>query len=489
MLEEQNTYYQKRFVKKETGIRQIVTLKHIGIIALILIAIVSGVILSSVPTKFQYTLIFIVPAFIVCIFIMNNPGIGVYLFFLYEYLRPYDFMPALIPLRLSLFIVTLTSISWILYVKRNRLRISWDNFNWIFLAFLGIMAITIITAENNRYAYNSFQDMMIAFIVFVIATNMIKSPNQLRYLIWLLLLVHFYFAIMGIYNYQSGLFVFGGLATSGVVGSGFIGDENDFALALNVMIPFAFYIFIASQNKVKKYFSLLILMALVIGVVSSMSRGGWVGLMAVFLFIIFKAKRKFTGLAIVLILSLVIASFAPSKYWEEIKTISDTQETTAQTRINYWKAALRMYWDNPIIGVGANNGGVRMPEYVTGFAEPATQWGRTFHGTIPQVMAELGTLGLILYLLMFFCALKYLIGIQKRKTSESNDMLISIANSIIGALIAYIATSTFLSTVYYPQLWTLYTLTIILVYCNRSRNAERFNIGSIQQKNNALLES
>ena len=32
----------------------------------------------------------------------------------------------------------------------------------------------------------------------------------------------------------------------------FLGDENDFALAMNLMIPFAFFMFMGARNKLKK---------------------------------------------------------------------------------------------------------------------------------------------------------------------------------------------------------------------------------------------
>jgi O-antigen ligase len=130
-----------------------------------------------------------------------------------------------------------------------------------------------------------------------------------------------------------------------------------------------------------------------------------------------------------------------------------------------------MYIDNPIVGVGAGNGGVRMPEYVSGYDNPWTQWGRTFHGTIPQVMAELGTLGLVFYLLMIYRAFKYLRKVQKKYVGGS-DFSLAIANAIMGSIVGYIVTATFLSTTYYPQLWTFYTLTLILYGFVKARASE-----------------
>ncbi len=428
----------------------IITRKHIGIIALILIAVVFGLMFPLVPLKFKWTIIMIVPAIIIAMYILKNPFFGVCCFFIYEFSRPDNFIPALRPLKIAMVIEITTLIAWLLYLIKTRKNIKWSNFTWIFLAFMFVIATTVITAVNNRYAYNTFELMIVYFIMFVISTNVVDSFKRLNILIWLLLPIHFYFALKGIY-------------TGGLVGGGLMGDENDFALYLSIMIPFAFFLFIYSPGKIKKFFTLIILIALVLGVISSMSRGGWVGLMAVILFCILKSKQRLVSLGIVLLLAVTVISFASSEYWDEVKTISNIQESTAQARLDYWQAAVRMFIDYPITGVGAGNGGIRMPEYYTGPREAATQWGRTFHGAIPQIMGELGTLGLASYLLMIYFALRYLFRIQKQSAERNDNTSLMLANSIMGGIIGFLVNATFLSTAYYPQLWTLFTLTIILV--------------------------
>jgi O-antigen ligase len=366
-----------------------------------------------------------------------------------------------------------TLVSWIIYLANKKRGIKWSNFNWLFLGFMGVIAITVVTAVNNRFAYNTFQLMMVTFIIFIIATNVVDSLNRLNKLIWLLLLIHLYFALQGIYNFVVVQNVVAGQVTSGIVGSGYIGDENDYALALNVMIPFAYFMLIYSKRRMIKFLSAILLLTFVFGVISSFSRGGWVGLMAVIVYCILSSKRKLVTLGYAMLLGLAFFLYAPSSYWSEIQSIRETSQGTAEIRRRYWEAAFRMYLDHPIVGVGAGNGGIWMPTYVTGFEFPGTQWGRAMHGAIPQIMAELGSLGLAFYLLMIFYAIKYLNRIKKRRiVDESDDYMLFIANSILGGIVAFLVTATFLSTAYYPQLWTLYTLTMVLFYLQKSKGNE-----------------
>jgi len=441
--------------------------KRLLFIVFVTLTVMLAVAFPFIDFKLQIVLILLPITLVVVISILLNPFMGVCLFFLFDYARIDYFFPFIRPLRLAIILEIVTLLSWIFCLIKTRKRLVWHKFNWIYIAFLGVIASTVITAWNNRLAYNIFIDMAIYFMIYLIATNVAVSLKRLNGLIWLLFIIHFFFAVKGIIG-------------GGKAGGAFLGDENDFALAMNMMIPFAFFLFLGAKNKIKKFGILLILITLTLAVISSMSRGGWVGLMVTIIFCVIRSKKVFVSLFMTAVLAVAIVSFAPQKYWAEVQTITDTREATAASRINYWKAAVRMFRDYPITGVGANNGGIRMPAYLTG-ENVVTQWGRAFHGTLPQVLAELGSLGLICYLLMIFYAIKYLNIVSRRKSKDPDDNAAFLANAIMVSIISYLATATFLSTPYYPHLWTLYTLTMILVIVTKtevSKIAERRSLSA-----------
>jgi probable O-glycosylation ligase (exosortase A-associated) len=441
---------------KPEGFRTIITWQHLILFSLVLISLISGLLLPVLREKFQYLLILAFPALLVVFFISRNAFFGVCCFYIYEFSRPDNFFPALRPLKIVIIIEAITAISFILYLIINDKKIKWDKFSSVFLFFLIVMATGIITADNNRFAYDYTKDMASTFLFFVIATNVTNSLKRVKILVSILLIIHIYFAIKGI-------------VTGGFVGGSLMGDENDYALALNVMIPFPFFFFMKAKKRLLKMLFLLILVAFVGGVIASLSRGGWVGLMAVLIYCIFRSRRKFAGIMVFVMLSLVAVVFAPKKYWQEIETVSDTNEATARTRLEYWATAVRMYMAYPITGLGAANGGFRMPEFYVGKQEAATRWGRTFHGTLPQILAELGTLGMAAYLLMMYLALRYLFWLEKLKLGKDTEDVQFLSKAIIGGIIGYIATSAFLSTAYYPQIWTLYMLAISLTFIGREK--------------------
>ncbi|UCE67752.1 MAG: O-antigen ligase family protein [Candidatus Zixiibacteriota bacterium] len=428
----------------------------------------------------------IVPTVLICVVILRDPYYGVYLYFLYIYLRPYEFIPVLGALRLTMFIEIITLISWILKLMKTKGIVKWNTFSSLFLGFIGVIGITVITAENNFFAYTVFMVMLVVFIIFIVATNVVDSVSRLQKIIWILLIIHFYFAIKGINTFVTGSYYAAGQYTSGHVGGGYIGDENDFALAINMMIPYAFFGVFYFKGKAK-LISIALLVTFVFAIISSFSRGGLVGLVCLLLYCIFSSGKKLLSLGLIVALIISMGLFAPASYWEEAETIQEIDQGTANARIEYWKTAFRMFIDNPVVGVGAGNGGIHMPAYIRGVKDPNTQWGRAFHGTFPQIIAELGVLGSFFYFSMIIIVFRLLYRIKTRKVGEGGSKSSQyIANSIIGSLIGYFVCSAFLSTAYYPHLWATFSFAAILIFCDRNKGEHLIKADEENVKNPTL---
>jgi probable O-glycosylation ligase (exosortase A-associated) len=453
----------ERLGMPDQGIRPAIQLRHLAWIALALTAISGGLLLLGVPDKIQLAILFAVPGLFAAMLILMYPFVGVFLYLLFEFLRPYDLIPALLYLKVPILVIGLTTAAWLLRLSKDK-RFVWTNFHWIYFGFVSLIGFTIVTADNYYEAQKTFRELVLFFLMFVITLHIVRTESRLNKLVWLMLMIHLYFALKGISNYAAGADVTGGQRTSGKVGTSFLADENDFALALNTMVPFAFFALTYGKRFLTRVFAFAVLMALVFGVVSSFSRGGWVGLVAALGYCLFRSKRRVLAFSFAAIIAVAMAMAAPQEYWQEISTISDTHESTAEARLQYWEAAVRIYLDYPVVGAGASNGGFLLPEYMTGIANPATQWGRAFHGTLPQVLAELGTIGIVLYLAMAFYVIRGLARVRKEALMHGEKpFLVQYSDAIIGGIIGYFASATFLSTAYYPQLWTLYLFAMLVI--------------------------
>jgi len=445
-----------------------ITFDRLILLALIIISVLAAIVLLFVPEKIGWALVALPIVIFVCVITIQNPFIGVFGFLTYSNLRPYSFMPFLIPLRLSMVMEVLTLVAWIVSLAVHKNRIKWSPVHTWFAIFLFPIGLGIITAANNFYPYEVMQAIMVHFVIFVIATNVMDSMKRLNLVVWMLLLVYAYFSIKGIHTFTTGAYTDVTGNTSGrVTGGGFISDENDFALTINMMVPFAFFGFQYLKGKAKFVCGGLLVL-FVLAVVASFSRGGLVGLAAVVVFGIATSQRKLIASSIVLLLLVTMFMFAPDRYWKEAESISDIGEATADARLNYWGAGLNMFLDNPIIGVGAGNGKIHLPRYYNGPGDPNRHWGRAFHGSWPQILAELGLMGAVPYFMMLFLSFRHLWLIRRESKDDDDPTGRFLANGLIGSLIAYQVCATFLSTAYYPQAYLTYTLVWAFVFCYKA---------------------
>lgn len=81
---------------------------------------------------------------------------------------------------------------------------------------------------------------------------------------------------------------------------------------------------------------------------------------------------------------------------------------TENPRILVWESSVRLIADNPLLGVGAGNFHIRMPEYVgaSGLGKQGIIWMRP-HNDYLWVAAEKGIPGLLSYLFLFLTAFLY----------------------------------------------------------------------------------
>ncbi len=150
-------------------------------------------------------------------------------------------------------------------------------------------------------------------------------------------------------------------------------------------------------------------------------------------YVFVNSKRKVVLTVTVFLVLLCSLSLVPEGYFDRMETIQNYEEdTSSMGRIDTWKVAIRMWNDNPIIGVGGRNFFPMAARY--------TSHVRVTHNTYFQILSEEGLLGIV-----FFCGLMALalfdLGkiIRKYKPPSVNEKCYCYASiarlSLMGTLI------------------------------------------------------
>jgi O-antigen ligase len=376
------------------------------------------------------------------------------LFLLLEFGRPQDLLPGLAPLRLPA-LVTI-SLGFALILSR-KLDLSATPTR-LFLGLLALMALHVPLAENHFRALMALRVMVFTFTAYLGIVMSINTVPKFRTFITLWLGVHVLLAVHG--------FKVGGRGVGG-----FLGDENDFAMTLNMIVPFSFFLGQAEQQYKKKllYFGLTGLF--VLANIFTFSRGGFVGLLTVAIYCWLRSPKKLRSAAVIAGLALLVSLAAREGYRERIDSIwtEGASTGTGEDRVYMWTQAWKMFLDNPVIGVGQDNFPVRFEEY-----EPAerlygvTRAWRAAHSLYFTLLPELGLVGAFLFVRMLYAIWKELLAIRRSTRQRFKDAptitttILPCALAMEASLLGFLVSSIFISTLYYPNFWVTMGLVVAL---------------------------
>jgi len=375
------------------------------------------------------------------------------LFYLFlEYGRPQDLLSFLSVLHLSGVTIVLLALS---VIRSGKFQLK-ENQTILYLFLLALMVIHGPIAVNNYWALMVFIAMAMNFIVYLSLIRSVNNMDKYDKLLKTWIGIHVFLAIIGIVKHGRGI-------------GGFLGDENDFCLALNMIIPLPFFLAISASGKKRIYYVALTCLFLFVIMLTG-SRGGFVGLCTAFVYCWFRSKQKFLVTFILLVLAIFAYFAAPKTYSDRIHSITEegTTEGTGEARVYTWNIGWHMFLDNPIMGVGQGNFPYVFGKYefeVTGSREPfhgRSVAGRQAHSVYFTLLPELGLMGTIPFLLIIYYTFKDLKRIKKIALKNMNtkarfqpDRFYYIALALEGSLITYLVSSVFISTLYYPNIWFL----------------------------------
>ncbi|HEB01510.1 MAG TPA: O-antigen ligase domain-containing protein [Candidatus Portnoybacteria bacterium] len=204
-------------------------------------------------------------------------------------------------------------------------------------------------------------------------------------------------------------------------------DSHSFALFTIIGLIFLSYLLVSKIHR-NKFINFCLWLAVILSflaLVFSGSRGVWLSgaipfLIAVFLLLFKKIResagytasqlKPFAAMLMIFILAFPISSLIISQSYQgtdgtlafkRARTLTDLEELSVKTRIGIWQTSFKSVLKNPILGVGIGNYPVVLGEDIS-----AAKRGASAHNLYLDVASEMGLLGLIVLLLMFWQILR-----------------------------------------------------------------------------------
>lgn len=392
-----------------------------------------------------------------------------------EYVNPATFLPIIGTIKIGTIIPYLL---FLIVLSRpepvsNLELLKQPNTKWlIYLVFL--ILISIVVAEVTLYPFEVFKRVLGNIVWFVIIVKVVTDLGKLKTVFKALVWSHVIILIL------NPVVILDPANRSYLDAGSFLGDGNDFALSVNVVLPMCLVLLGVSRTRLQKIIYIGATVVLILAIVGTQSRGGTLAMAGSLGFLWWFSERRFAGLIVLFLASLIVFSFAPPQYFERMETIADYEEEgSARSRIEAWKAAVRMAAKHPVTGVGAGH----FPVAIGTDFQPS-QWGgrslpwMTAHSSYFLILGELGIPGII-FLVSLVIGNFFRLRRLRRQTRGSpiaeDREYYDIFMKLTASLVAFAIGGAFLSATYYPHIYLIAGLitatTLIYEQSIKSRTA------------------
>lgn len=392
---------------------------------------------------------------------LRRPAVGVFFWVAFGLLNPHRLTWGFAYNLPFAQIIAITTVLGVLFSGEPR-RFKGGAAAWVLLLFLAWTLVTTTTALVPDRAQGMLERVLkIQFGTFLALLVLYKREHVIA-LVWVVVLSIGYYAVKG------GAFTLATLGRYRVWGpaESYIAENNALALATIITIPLWVYLLTQTKKAWLRYAIIACIALSVATVFGSQSRGGFVAILALLVFLWFKSRRKvLIGVATVATFALMVP-FMPQAWRDRMQSIQDYQvEASANARIETWTMLFNLVLDRPVVGGGF---------------EPYQRWifelyNPTFDGTYSahsiyfQVLGEHGFPGLMLFLLFWLLVwLKCSKVVHLSKGVEGRQWAYSLAQMIKVSIVGYLVGGTFLNLAYWDMPYYLFVAIAVTYACLKS---------------------
>lgn len=323
-----------------------------------------------------------------------------------------------------------------------------NSYKYFFLFFIGGL-VSFAFAKELSVSLQIYITYLSLFFLYIFTRYFLKNMrdinNALNYLFFSTLIIFALVQIMGFSVREN---------VSSRISSG-IGDPNAFASYILVLLPLAFYRATNSSGISRiSYWGCVVSFFLLL--VFTLSRGGVLGFLGVAGVLIYhySFRRMRQILFFILIIVAILYFSVPEEFWTRTSTITshEVEDSAIETRIDNYRAALKMFLDYPLAGVGLSNFRFNSRNY-------GTANDLVVHNTYLEILTGGGVLTFIpFFLILLNCWRK--LRIRWNYDNDMRDLIICLKASFVSILI----TSFFISGDHKKILWFLFALISSVYY-------------------------
>jgi putative inorganic carbon (hco3(-)) transporter len=379
---------------------------------------------------------------------------------------------------------------WYLLVRRERLIIT-PVFQVLLMLLVVYLLGAAFSSDISLTTRKLIDYIFEGVLLYLFLTNVIRTPLMLKRVVWALLISGALIGGLSLYQQVTGTFDndYGGFAqVAGSFGTGeeslqgeieqsrlmgSVGEQNRYAQNMLMLVPLGLFQLWIYRSTGARIFATLLTGLIVIGGALAFSRGAAVGFVIMILIFVLLRYIKFYQF-LLLVLGAILVLWMFPQYGVRLASLSVFSDAASSEggvplagadgairgRATVTLAALQIFLDNPVLGVGPDMVRYYTQDYSREIGIRHITWNPQAHSLFPGIAAESGILGLICFLLILYIPLRDLARARNR-WQISHPERSYLATAFFQALISYIVTGLFLHMAYMRFFYLMLALAVV----------------------------
>jgi O-antigen ligase len=334
--------------------------------------------------------------------------------------------------------------------RRPSLVGSWQGRFFIALALLGMLSY-LSYGLLLAFEVSPFMSYLSFLMFYVTTLIVVDSLERLR---WVLLLVIGSVAFASLHVLREWQ-KYGGMA-AGYRPGWVTGDPNYYSISALLCVPLAIYLLRTTRSVWERRFCIAATVLTLLGLTFAASRGGFLGMTAAALFMVWRSPRRHRNfwLAAAVILPLMLVT--PASPLKRLLSPDWNDQHAADERTLLAVAGLNMVANYPLTGVGAGN----FKAFVFQFGDVTEE--HIAHNTYVSVAAEMGIPGFLLFVAVVVATMRSLERVRRSTRLNGPPLIHQAACGMQAGFVAYLVAIFFVTAETHRLFWMMVFLSVIL---------------------------
>lgn len=351
---------------------------------------------------------------------------------------------------------------------------------WAPLAlFLVVNFLTFLFSRYPQTSLNEMRQIFTALVFFALALVLIRREDFFGAVPKIIVASVSLGALLSLYGYlfndpHFAMHVHAGSLKRGIGASN---DPNLFSLSLLFAMPLLMHYALHGRG-LGRLLAVGLFGLNTLALVLTFSRGGGINFALLLGLLLWEHRKymrpRYLGLLVTTVLTaaMIALLLTPGSYWERQRSVTDTSDSSISRRLDYITVAWDAFRDHPLLGSGPGSFVDRWEEaVVAGQVEKgeSRNYRRPAHNTYLEVLVGSGSLGLVLYLVPIFLALRAFSRGQQALRRGDDEAGASLVGAFKISFISVLCYFLILSAFYHKFFWLSLALSQLAVryspYC------------------------